>query len=177
MTLALAREELVDPDRKPIVGAAAQHLVADDLLIADQIWLEKGEVFKEDEYLETLANLQQIYADRGYIYITVEPQRDIVDQTVNVAFEFIEGQPATIHDIQISGNSKTYDNVILREMRIFPGNTFSNTRIQATMRDIFQTGFFEDIQPDIRPVANGDVDMILKLKEKQTGQYRDMDSG
>jgi outer membrane protein insertion porin family len=145
--------------------------VFDDLVIADMIWLEKGNVFKEDEYLETLANLQQIYADRGYIYITVEPQRDIVDQIVNVDFTFIEGQPAKIHDIQISGNTKTYDKVIIREMRIFPGDTFSNTRIQSTMRDIFQTGFFEDVQPDIRPVPNGDVDMILKVKEKQTGQF------
>ncbi len=145
--------------------------VFDDLVIADRIWMEKGDVFKEDIYLETLAGLQQIYADRGYIYITVEPQRDIVDHVVNVSFTFIEGQPAKIHDIQITGNTKTYDKVIIREMRTFPGDTFSNTRIQATMRDIFQTGFFEDVQPDIRPVANGDVDMILKVKEKQTGQF------
>ncbi len=145
--------------------------VFDDIAVADLIWLNKGDVFKEDQYLEALANLQQVYADRGYIYITVEPERDIVDQTVNVNFTFIEGQPAKIHDIQLSGNTKTYDKVILREMRTFPGDTFSNTRIQSTLRDIFQTGFFEDVQPDIRPVDNGDVDMILKLKEKQTGQF------
>lgn len=145
--------------------------VFDDLAIANQIWLQNGDVFQEDRYLEALANLQQIYADRGYIYITVEPERDIVDYVVNVAFTFIEGQPAKIHDIEISGNVKTHDKVILREMRIFPGDAFSNTRIQATLRDIFQTGFFEDVQPDIRPVSNGDVDMILKVKEKQTGQF------
>ncbi len=145
--------------------------VFDDLAIANVIWMEKGGVFKEDEYLETLDNLQQIYADRGYIYITVEPARDIVDHVVNVDFTFIEGQPAHLHDVQISGNVKTYDNVILREMRIFPGEKFSNTRIQATIRDIFQTGFFEDIVPDIRPVEGGDVDMILQVKEKQTGQF------
>ncbi|MCB1184889.1 outer membrane protein assembly factor BamA [bacterium] len=145
--------------------------VFDDLAIADVIWLEKGGVFKEDEYLEALANLQQIYADRGYIYITVEPQRDIVDQTVNVEFTFIEGQPAKLGDIQISGNTKTHDKVILREMRTFPGDTFSNTRIQSTLRDIFQTGYFEDVQPDIKPRPGGDVDMVLKVKEKQTGQF------
>lgn len=145
--------------------------VLNDLQIADQVWIEKDRTFKEDEYLETLSNLQQVYADRGYIYITVEPQRDIRDHVVNVHFTMIEGQPAKIHDIRISGNVKTYDKVVLREMRIFPGDTFSNSRIEATIRDIFQTGFFEDIQPDIRPVANGDVDMVLKLKEKQTGQF------
>ena len=145
--------------------------VFDDLAIADMIWLENGRVFKEDEYLETLENLQQLYANQGYIYITVEPSREIVDQIVNVEFTFIEGQPAYLRDVQISGNVKTYDNVILREMRIFPGEKFSNSRIQATIRDIFQTGFFEDIQPDIRPVPGGDVDMILQVKEKQTGQF------
>lgn len=145
--------------------------VLNDLQIADQVWIEKGRTFKEDEYLDTLSNLQQVYADRGYIYITVEPQRDIRDHVVNVAFSIVEGQPAKIHDIRISGNVKTYDKVILREMRIFPGDTFSNSRIESSIRDVFQTGFFEDIQPDIKPVANGDVDMVLKVKEKQTGQF------
>lgn len=145
--------------------------VFDDLKIADQIWLEKGKVFKEEDYVGTLDNLQTLYADEGYIYITVEPQRDIVDQKVNVQFQFLEGQQAKIHDITVSGNVKTFDNVILREMRIFPGDKFSNTRIESTMRDIFQTGFFEDIQPDIRPGPDGDVDMELKVKEKQTGQF------
>jgi outer membrane protein insertion porin family len=145
--------------------------VLTDLQIADQIWLEKGKVFKDDEYRETVDNLQQVYADRGYIYITVEPQREFDGLNVNVSFTIIEGQPAKINDVKISGNVKTYDNVILREMRIFPGDTFSNSRIEATIRDIFQTGFFEDIQPDIRPTQTGDVDMVLKVKEKQTGQF------
>ena len=145
--------------------------VLNDLQIADQVWIEQGRVFKEDEYLDSLSNLQQAYADRGYIYITVEPQRDIRDHVVDVHFTFIEGEPAKIHDIRVAGNVKTYDNVILREMRIFPGDTFSNSRIEATIRDIFQTGFFEDIRPDIKPVEGGDVDMVLNVKEKQTGQF------
>ncbi len=145
--------------------------VFDDPIIDQQVLLEKDYTFKEDEYLITLENLQQVYADNGYIYITVEPRRDITDHVVNIDFQFIEGQPAHLHDVKITGNIKTYDKVLLREMRIFPGDKFSNTRIQATIRDIFQTGFFEDIQPDIRPVAGGDVDMILKVKEKQTGQF------
>ncbi len=145
--------------------------VLNDLQIADVVWLEKGKIFKDDEYRETVDNLQQVYADRGYIYITVEPQREFDGQTVHVAFTIIEGQPARIHDVRISGNVKTHDKVLIREMRIFPGDTFSNHGIESTIRDIFQTGFFEDIQPDIRPVENGDVDMVLKVKEKQTGQF------
>ncbi len=133
------REELdivihLDEGEIYTVGDVKWHgnTVLDDLQIADLVWIEKGRTFKEDEYLDTLTNLQQAYADRGYIYITVEPKRDIRDHVVNVDFAFIEGQPAKVHDIRVSGNVKTWDNVILREMRIFPGDTFSNSRIEAT---------------------------------------------
>lgn len=145
--------------------------VLDDVTVADHVLLQKGRVFKEDEYLATLDDLQQVYADRGYIYITVEPKRDITGREVNVVFSFQEGRPANIRDITVSGNTKTHDNVILRELSIFPGDTFSNTRIRNTMRDVYQTGFFEDVQPDINPVQGGDVDLELKVKEKQTGQF------
>jgi outer membrane protein insertion porin family len=145
--------------------------VMDDLTVASRVLLQKGRVFKEDEYLATLGDLQQIYADQGYIYITVEPKREIADRNVNVTFTFIEGRPANVRDITVSGNTKTTDNVILRELAIFPGDRFSNSKIRASMQGIFATGFFEDVQPDIQPVANGDVDMALKVKEKQTGQF------
>ena len=47
---------------------------------------------------------------------------------------------ARIRNIEIVDNLKTYDNVILRELRIFPGDRFSSARIQASQRDIFQPG-------------------------------------
>lgn len=145
--------------------------VLDDVAVADHVLLQKGRVFKEDEYLQTLDDLQQVYADQGYIYITVEPKREMDGHNVNVTLNFLEGRPANLRDITISGNTKTHDNVILRELQIFPGDKFSNTRIRNSLRDVFQTGFFEDVQPDIKPTADGDVDMELKVKEKQTGQF------
>jgi len=143
-----------------------------DLAVSERVFLMKGDVFKEEDYLESISGLSQMYADQGYIYINVEPNREIRGHVVNVNFNIIEGQPARVHDIKIVGNQKTYDNVILRELRIFPGETFSSSRIQATQRDIFQLGFFEDVQPDFRPVGDGtDIDLVLKVKERQTGQF------
>jgi outer membrane protein insertion porin family len=146
--------------------------VFDDLAISERIYLTKGGVFREKDYLETISAISQMYADQGYIYINVEPNREIRDYRVNVRLQILEGEPARVHDIKIVGNLKTYDNVILRELRIFPGDTFSSGRIQATQRDIFQLGYFEDVQPDFRPMGDGtDIDLILKVKERQTGQF------
>jgi len=146
--------------------------VLDDVAIASEIYLEQGEVFKEKEYLETLENLQSLYADRGYIYIAVEPQREIREQRVNVNFNIIEGQPARVRDVLISGNTKTYDEVLLREFHIYPGDVFSRRRIEYSVRDAMQSGYFEEVLPDFRPVGDGgDIDLIFKVKEKQTGQF------
>jgi outer membrane protein insertion porin family len=146
--------------------------VFDDLSIAEQVYLEKDEVFKEKEYLESLQNLQSLYADQGYIYIGVEPQREIRDDRVNVNFNIVEGQPAKVRDIQISGNTKTYDEVLLREFHIYPGDVFSRKRIEYSVRDAMQSGYFEEVMPDFRPVGDGgDIDLIFKVKEKQTGQF------
>lgn len=146
--------------------------VFDDVAIADRIHLEQGEVFAESEFLATLENLQTMYADQGYIYIAVEPIREIRDQRVNVDFNIVEGQPAEVRDIRITGNTKTYDAVLLREFHIFPGDVFSRKRIEYSVRDAMQTGYFEEVMPDFRAVGDGgDIDLIFKIKEKQTGQF------
>ncbi len=146
--------------------------VFDDVAIAQVIDMKKGDVFSEGQYIQTLQALHSLYADQGYIYITVEPQRDIRDDAVNITFYFREGEPAHIRNIEVADNLKTYDAVILRELDIFPGDVFSNAKVGHSQRDIFQLGFFEDVQPDFKPVGQeGDIDLIFKVKEKQTGQF------
>ncbi len=146
--------------------------VFDDAAIARAIGLESGEVFSESEYIDTLRNLHTLYADRGYIYITVEPVREVVEDRVNVTFVFREGEPARIRDVQVTGNLKTHDDVVLREIDIFPGDIFSSAKVMDSQRDIFQTGFFEDVRADYRPAGEeGDIDLVFDVKEKQTGQF------
>ena len=146
--------------------------VYDDATVASLILLDKADTFREIDFRETLDKLNALYWDTGYIYVTVEPTREISDNIVDVTFKFFEGEPAVIRDIKIVDNIKTHDNVILRELRIFPGDVFSNARVGRTQRDIFQLGYFEDVQPDFLSAdTDGDIDLVLKVKEKQTGQF------
>jgi len=144
----------------------------DDLAVASRIFLEKGDVFRENDYQETLRSLHSLYWDTGYIYITIEPEREIRDHVVNVTFRFREGEPARIRDVRIVDNLKTRDEVILREMRLFPGDVFSNSLIELSQRDIFQLGYFNNVVPEFKPAdQEGDIDLVMKVEEKQTGQF------
>ncbi len=149
-----------------------ENTVYDDATVARLILLEKGDVFREGDFQETLQGLHSLYWDSGYIYITIEPVRDIHEDVVDLTFTFQEGEPARIRNIELVDNVKTYDRVVLRELRIFPGDVFSNSRVGLSQRDIFQLGYFEDVQVDFKPAdTEGDIDLVLKLKEKQTGQF------
>ncbi len=146
--------------------------VHDDVRVASRIFMRKGDTFREKDYLRTLESVQTLYADEGYIYVAVEPQREIVGEQVNVALSIYEGEAAKVHDIRVTGNTKTYDEVLLRELRIFPGDVFSRSRIEASVRDAMQLGFFEEVRPDFKPVENtGDLDLVFDVKERQTGQF------
>ncbi|MBC8423475.1 outer membrane protein assembly factor BamA [bacterium] len=146
--------------------------VYDDIDVARLILLEKDDIFREGDYQETMQSLHSLYWDSGYIYITIEPERDIRGHSVGVTFRFQEGEPARVRDVAIMDNLKTYDSVILREMHVFPGDLFSNSLVGLSQRDIFQLGYFEDVQVDFRPADTaGDIDLIMKVKEKQTGQF------
>jgi outer membrane protein insertion porin family len=146
--------------------------VYDDIAVARLITLEKGDTFREGDYQETMQALHSLYWDSGYIYITIEPERTIRGTVVGVTFRFQEGEPAVIRDVAVVDNVKTYDNVILREMKVFPGDTFSNSLVGYSQRDIFQLGYFEDVQIDFQQAdTEGDIDLVMKVKEKQTGQF------
>ena len=146
--------------------------VFNDERIASVIALQTGRVFSESVFQETVQSLNSLYWESGYIYITVEPTRDIHDHIVDVHFTFREGKPARIHDLYITGNTKTHEEVVRRELRIKPGDLFVSSRLQDSQRRIFQLGFFEDVQVDFKPANNeGDIDLTLKVKEKQTGQF------
>jgi outer membrane protein insertion porin family len=148
------------------------NVVYDDVAVARLISLEKGQIFREGEYQETLQALHSLYWDSGYIYITIEPERHIRDQVVGLTFRFQEGSPARVRSVQVVDNLKTHDAVVLREMQVFPGDVFSNSLVGLSQRDIFQLGFFEDVQVDFAPAdTEGDIDLVMKVKEKQTGQF------
>ncbi len=142
-----------------------------DSLLQRCIRLRQGAPFSEAQYDSTTAAIYSLYNDRGYIHFNAVPKRDIQDHVVNVAYEFSEGDPSTVGHVRIAGNTKTHDNVILREFLILPGDKFDRSKLMRSIREVYSLGFFDDagIQ-NFTPRDDGTVDLELKVMEKQTGQ-------
>ena len=97
----------------------------------------------------------------------------VFEDSIDLEIRIAEGPQATIGRVYWEGNSKTSDRVILRELRTKPGNTFSRSDIQRTMRDLAALGLFDPEQLGVDPKPNpadGTVDIKYKLVEKPSDQ-------
>ncbi len=135
--------------------------------------LKPGQIFKVDLADKTIENLYSIYTEEGYIYCRVLPQPDLHDTTVDISYQIAENNPAHVRKVIISGNTKTRDKVIRRQLTVMPGELFRRSAVIRSQREIFALGFFEDVQINSQPAdTNGDIDLIFEVKEKQVGQFQ-----
>ncbi|MEO5967122.1 MAG: POTRA domain-containing protein, partial [Ferruginibacter sp.] len=115
-----------------------------------------------------------LYQDDGYLFFRVEPvETAVYNDTIDFELRMTEGPQATYGNITVSGNDKTKDYVVLRELRTIPGDKFSRSDIIRTQRELAQLGFFnaEKINPNIVPNSdNGTVDIEWQVEEKSADQ-------
>jgi len=143
-------------------------------MIQGMVTMGDGDVFDDTEFAMIQGNISSLYADKGYIYATVSPLKTINKDVIDLKFDITEGQPAHIREINIAGNSKTYEEVIRRQLVISPGDVFLRARLIRSLREVFNLGFFAGPPQVIpgRPNENGDIDITLRVEEKPAGQFR-----
>ena len=142
--------------------------------------IRPGDVFNASLLDERLRNnmggfdVSTLYMDAGYLFFNMyEVEVGVQNDSIDLEIRINEGPEATIGRVSWKGNTKTSDRVILREIRTKPGNTFSKSDIQRTMRDLAAIGLFdpEQLGVDPRPnPADGTVDIVYTLVEKPSDQ-------
>lgn len=120
------------------------------------------------------ADIGSLYMDDGYLFFQVDPvETAVYNDTIDFELRVREGPQAVYGNITISGNQKTKDYVIRRELRTIPGEKFSRSDIIRTQRELGQLGFIdaEKINPQVVPNAeNGTVDINWDIAERSGDQ-------
>ncbi len=119
-------------------------------------------------------DIKSQYMDDGYLFFRLDPvETAVYNDTIDFEIRMTEGPQAVYGNITISGNDKTKDYVIRRELRTIPGEKFSRADIIRTQRELGQLGFInpEKIVPNVVPNAeNGTVDINWAIEEKSADQ-------
>ena len=144
-------------------------------VLASHVRLEKGKPFNTALYDQSMQEIHNAYREEGYLFVRVEDQKSVRDSVVDVEFKVTEGKPASIRNVLISGNTTTKDKVIRREIRLFPGDTYRQSLMERSFREIMQLNYFDNVVPDIRmrPDSDQEIDLVFKVQEKEagTGQF------
>jgi outer membrane protein insertion porin family len=139
-----------------------------------QVRLDSGKIFDYYLYEATKRAVTDSYREDGYLFVQMDETKIFVnDSVVNLNFAIREGLPAQIHRVHIKGNTKTKDKVIRREIKLYPGDTYKQSLLERSFRDIMQLNYFDTVIPDIQQAGEQDVDLIFTVSEREagTGQF------
>ncbi|OSY86853.1 membrane protein [Tenacibaculum holothuriorum] len=115
-----------------------------------------GKVLKErvsGDGTPTSQDIQTLYHNNGYLFSQINAvETRVKNDSITVEIRIREDEPATIKKVTVTGNDKTNDHVIYRELRVKPGDLFSRQNIIRSIREIGQLGFFDaNVTPDVKP--------------------------
>ncbi len=146
--------------------------ILSDSELDKEIKLKKGDIFSREMLRQDVNRIMDRYDGIARPFASVVPLFDINPErkTVAINIEIQEGGEVQIGRINITGNSKTRDKVVRREMRLNEGDLYSKKAIKRSYERINNLNFFEtvDIAPE-RRLREPVMDLNVKVREKMTG--------
>ena len=137
------------------------------------ITLKPGDTFSSAKLTESTKAIAEILGSYGYAFATINPQPDIRREQAEVDLTLVidPGRRIYVRNVNISGNAKTRDLVIRREMRQFESSWFDSEKIDLSKKRLGRLGYFTetDITSEDVPGSPDQVDVKVVVKEKPTG--------
>jgi len=152
----------------------------DELL--NQLGIDSGDVFNQSILDSRLfgtpegTDISSLYLDNGYLFFNATPvEVSTNNNTIDLDVRLYEGDQARINKVNVKGNTKTQDHVIMRELRTRPGDLFKRSDIMRSQRELAQMQYFDpeafDVKIDPNPARN-EVDVTYIVAEKSSDQIQ-----
>lgn len=135
------------------------------------IKLKQGDVFNFTKFNESLMGITDLYYENGYTSNQFDPimNQDSEARVVTVILSIRENSRSHIEHILVRGNTKTKDEVILREIPVEPGDVFSKAKLTNGLRNLYNLQYFSGVIPDVVPGSEENlVDVVISVEEQST---------
>ena len=145
--------------------------VIDPVILKDDLKVDAGDVFNIDDLRWDMEKIKEIVANMGYAYVRIIPDfsKNEKDHTAIVKYKIFPGDKVYIRDVVISGNTRTLDRVVRRELFLAPGDLYNLTDMKDSKAALMRTGYFENVVIDERRINEHEMDLVVNVKEAQTG--------
>lgn len=131
----------------------------------------QGKLINIEDIRKDVKTIETQSADLGYAFAEVYPDIQKNDQTqeATVVFKVIPHDKVYIRNVIISGNSRTVDRVVRRELYITEGNLYNRTDLSESTNALRRTSYFDDVEIKEEKVDDTHIDLIVNVKEASTG--------
>lgn len=136
--------------------------------------VRKKEIFNIEDLRADAQTLKRLIADKGYAFAQVRPDldKDETNAQVRVIYHIQTGDKVRISDVLISGNTRTGDRIIRREILLAPGDEYSLSKITESENALRRLGFFDNVKIDERRVSEDSMDLLINVTEGRSGQIQ-----
>ena len=145
--------------------------IVDPQTIYPELKLIVGNTFNIKRLRQDQEYIRTKVADKGYAFVDVKFDlvKDEKNQKVNVVYNVIPGKKVYINDVKISGNTKTLDRVVRRDVYLAPGDLYNLTDFKSSTNKLKRSRFFESVNIEEKRVSDEKLDIIVKVTEAATG--------
>lgn len=148
--------------------------VIEDQALLDVITLEKNKPFNIKTFRDDAERIKTKIADLGYAYVQVQPdlKKDKEGKSVDVVYRITPGKKVHIRNVIVSGNNRTLDRVVRRELFLAPGDLYSLSNLKDSRNALGRTGYFESNTIEEKRIDDESMDIVVQTKEAPTGNIQ-----
>ncbi|WP_024954848.1 outer membrane protein assembly factor BamA [Sulfurospirillum arcachonense] len=139
--------------------------------LKDEMVLKSGDVFDVERLRRDVKRVETKVADLGYAYVRVIPdiKKNTQGALASITLRVIPGQKVYINDVRISGNSRTIDRVVRRDVFLAAGDLYNRTDLQDTKSALKRSSYFESVNIKEKRVSKDKIDLVVEVTEASTG--------
>lgn len=141
--------------------------------ILDELTLVEGKRFNIERLRKDMDMMRAMIGDLGYAFTRVTPDLDKDEENgkVRVVYHIQPGKKVKINDVLISGNARTLDRVLRREVLLAPGDFYGTTKVKNSKNALKRLGFFDSVEIEERRISEDTLDLLITVKEGRTGEF------
>ncbi len=152
----------------------------DSELLSQLLNISKGDIYNQSRLMSNLIanesgnDISSLYTNNGYLFFSAVPVEVMIENdSIDIQIRIREGKQATYNRISVKGNTKTSDNVILREVTTIPGQLFNRADVIRTQQVLLSLGYFNQEAMNVIPEPNevdGTVNLTYSVEEASSDQ-------
>ena len=139
--------------------------------LSQAISIAEGDIFNRNLIIKDIQTLTDMFADKGFAFVNINPVTSDFLDSINIDFKISLNKKVFINRITISGNTRTQDEVIRREIGIAEGGQYSRSILRESLNSLRRLGYFSDVQISTEEVIGmpDKINIAFEVEETQTG--------